>query len=153
MLDVARESSDWFAQVLTVDNTGAISREAVEIQRREYHGIYGDEAGDALIEQEYFCSFEAAVLGSCWGKQIREAEQGGRIPDVAVNRYLRVNTAWDIGVDDAMAIWCFQVYFMFLARCSMRSRRSRASTLKPTRSGARSGRSRGVRSRCYGACS
>ncbi|MCC8945355.1 hypothetical protein H8A97_09640 [Bradyrhizobium sp. Arg62] len=69
MLDVARESSDWFAQVLTVDNTGAISREAVEIQRREYHGIYGDEAGDALIEQEYFCSFEAAgrSVAVLWG--------------------------------------------------------------------------------------
>jgi hypothetical protein len=31
-----------------------------------------------------------------------------------VNSDLPVNTAWDIGVDDAMAIWCFQVYFMFL---------------------------------------
>ncbi|MCP1830267.1 hypothetical protein J2R76_006967 [Bradyrhizobium sp. USDA 4532] len=138
MLDVARESSDWFAQVLTVDNTGTISREAVEIQRREYHGIYSDEAGDALIEQEYFCPSRLRFSGSYWGKQLREAEQGGRILDVAVNRDLPVNTAWDIGVDDAMAIWCFQVYFMFLARCSMRSRRSRASTLKPTRSGARS---------------
>ncbi|MGF6431482.1 phage terminase large subunit [Bradyrhizobium elkanii] len=110
MLDMAQSSSDWFAQVLTVDNTGAISHDAVEIQRKEYHGIYGDEAGDALIEQEYYCSFEAAVLGSYWGKQLREAEQAGRIRDVPVNRDLPVNTAWDIGVDDAMAIWCFQVY-------------------------------------------
>ena len=27
-----------------------------------------------------------------------------------VNSDLPVLTAWDIGVDDAMAIWCFQVY-------------------------------------------
>ena len=27
-----------------------------------------------------------------------------------VNTDLPVQTAWDIGVDDAMAIWCFQVY-------------------------------------------
>ena len=27
-----------------------------------------------------------------------------------VNTDLPVHTAWDIGVDDAMAIWCFQVY-------------------------------------------
>jgi phage terminase large subunit len=38
------------------------------------------------------------------------AEQQGRICDVPVNPDLPVHTAWDIGVDDAMAIWCFQVY-------------------------------------------
>ena len=38
------------------------------------------------------------------------AEQQGRISDVPVNTDLPVHTAWDIGVDDAMAIWCFQVY-------------------------------------------
>jgi phage terminase large subunit len=38
------------------------------------------------------------------------AEQQGRICDVPVNTDLPVQTAWDIGVDDAMAIWCFQVY-------------------------------------------
>jgi phage terminase large subunit len=38
------------------------------------------------------------------------AEQQGRICDVPVNPDLPVQTAWDIGVDDAMAIWCFQVY-------------------------------------------
>jgi hypothetical protein len=38
------------------------------------------------------------------------AEQQGRICDVPVNAGLPVHTAWDIGVDDAMAIWCFQVY-------------------------------------------
>jgi hypothetical protein len=26
-----------------------------------------------------------------------------------------VQTAWDIGVDDAMAIWCFQVYPDYIA--------------------------------------
>jgi phage terminase large subunit len=53
MLDMARESADWFAEVLTVDDTQAISAQAVERSRREYRGIFGDEAGDALIEQEY----------------------------------------------------------------------------------------------------
>ncbi|BBB97209.1 MULTISPECIES: hypothetical protein [Bradyrhizobium] len=75
--NMARGSSDWFAQVLTVDNTGATSREAVEIQRREYHGIYGDEAGDAPIEQEYFCPsrlrFSASIGASSSERQSRAA--------------------------------------------------------------------------------
>ena len=65
---------------------------------------------DALIDQEYYCSFEAAILGAYWGKEMLLAEQQGRICDVPINRDLPVQTAWDIGVDDAMAIWCFQVY-------------------------------------------
>jgi len=41
---------------------------------------------------------------------VRLDAQQGRICDVPVNTDLPVQTAWDIGVDDAMAIWCFQVY-------------------------------------------
>jgi phage terminase large subunit len=78
--------------------------------RVEYTGIFGKEAADALIDQEYYCSFEAAILGAYWGKEMLLAEQQGRICDVPVNIGLPVHTAWDIGVDDAMAIWCFQVY-------------------------------------------
>ena len=101
---------DWFSEVLPVNVTGAMSEEAVEQQRLEYTGIFRQEAADALIDQEYYCSFEAAILGAYWGKEMLLAEQSGRITDVPVNTDLPVHTAWDIGVDDAMAVWCFQTY-------------------------------------------
>jgi len=107
---MAQTRADWFSEVLPVNVTGAMSEEAVEQQRVEYTGIFGKEAADALIDQEYYCSFEAAILGAYWGKEMLLAEQQGRITDVPVNTDLPVHTAWDIGVDDAMAIWCFQVY-------------------------------------------
>ena len=110
MLDMAQTREDWFSEVLPVNVTGAMSEAAVEQQRLEYTGIFGKEAADALIDQEYYCSFEAAILGAYWGKEMLLAEQQGRICDVPVNTDLPVHTAWDIGVDDAMAIWCFQVY-------------------------------------------
>ena len=110
MLDMAQSRDDWFSEVLPVNVTGAMSEEAVEQQRVEYMGIFGKEAADALIDQEYYCSFEAAILGAYWGKEMLLADQQGRICDVPVNTGLPVHTAWDIGVDDAMAIWCFQVY-------------------------------------------
>jgi len=110
MLDMAREREDWFSEVLPVNVSGAITEGAVEKQRVEYTGIFGREAADALIDQEYFCSFEAAVIGAYWGREMLLAEQQGRICDVQVNPDLPVHTAWDIGVDDAMAIWAFQVY-------------------------------------------
>jgi phage terminase large subunit len=104
MLDMAQTRQDWFSEVR------AMTEAAVEAQRLEYAGIFGKEAADALIDQEYYCSFEAAILGAYWGKEMLLAEQQGRICDVPVNTDLPVHIAWDIGVDDAMAIWAFQVY-------------------------------------------
>src|SRR5580700_10095015 len=108
MLDMAQTRDDWFSEVLPVNVTNAMSEAAVEQQRLEYTGIFGKEAADALIDQEYYCSFEAAILGAYWGKEMLLAEQQGRICDVPINWDLPVQTAWDIGVDDAMAIWCFR---------------------------------------------
>jgi phage terminase large subunit len=110
MLEMAKTRPDWFSEVLPVNATGAMTEAAVEAQRLEYTGIFGKEAADALIDQEYYCSFEAAILGAYWGKEMLLAEQQGRICDVPVNTDLPVHTAWDLGVDDAMAIWCFQLY-------------------------------------------
>src|SRR5262245_47972344 len=72
--DMARANAMWHAQTLTVDDTG-FPKHLVEAQREEYHAIFGQEAGDALIEQEYYCSFEAAVLGSYWGKELAKLER------------------------------------------------------------------------------
>ncbi|WP_038950387.1 hypothetical protein [Bradyrhizobium genomosp. III] len=110
MLDMARAEPDtWFSQVLSVDDTKAISREAVEQQRKEYHGIYGEEDGDALIEQEYCCSFDAAVLGSYYGKELSKAELDGRICRVDYDPERPVHVSWDLGVSDNMSLWFFQV--------------------------------------------
>jgi len=109
MLDMARKTPDWFAQVLNIDDTRAITREAVEAQRIEYHGIFGEEDGDALIEQEYFCSFDVAVLGTYYGKIIGDLEKNGRLGRVDYDPALEVHTAWDLGITDTMSIWFFQV--------------------------------------------
>lgn len=109
MYQMAKKSPDWFTEILTVDHTRAISRDAVEEQRAEYHGLYGADAGDALIEQEYFCSFEAAILGAYWGKELRKLEDEKRITSVPVDESLPVHTAWDLGIGDSTALWFFQV--------------------------------------------
>lgn len=120
MYEMAKRSKDWFHELQTIEDSIAINRAAgveptvtlaqVEAQRAEYHSIYGAEAGDALIQQEYYCSFQAAVLGAFWGKELEKAENEGRICEVDIVPWEPVHRAWDIGVDDPMAIWCYQVF-------------------------------------------
>ena len=109
MFDMAKRDPAWFAEVQTVEDTKAIALAVVEQQRREYHSLYGEDAGDALIEQEYWCSFEAAILGSYYGKAIATAERAGRIRDVPYDPLLPVHTAWDLGKGANMVLWFFQV--------------------------------------------
>jgi phage terminase large subunit len=109
MLDAARKDPLWFTQVLTIDDTGSITRAAVEQQRKEYHSIYGEDQGNSLIEQEYWCSFEAAILGAYYGKEMGRVETEGRITRVAVDERYPVHTAWDLGVGDSMVLWFFQI--------------------------------------------
>jgi len=108
MLDMARKSPQWFSQVLTPKETG-FPLALIEEQRREYHAIFGVDAGDALIDQEYWCSFEAAIIGAYFGREMVEAEREGRICAVPVDPEQPVHTAWDLGVGDSTAIWFFQV--------------------------------------------
>ena len=59
--------------------------------------------------QEYECSFEAAVLGAFYGRELREAQDQGRITHVPVDEHLPVHTAWDLGYKDDTACWFYQV--------------------------------------------
>lgn len=119
MLREWRRVPGYFTQVQTIEDTirhmtaaglePPFTLDDVEVARREYHGLYGQEAGDALIEQEYFCSFESAILGAYFGKAMSQAEADGRIGTVKPIPGYPINTAWDIGNYDPMAVWVFQV--------------------------------------------
>jgi hypothetical protein len=47
MYEMACKDPTWFAELQTVADTGSISLEAVEQQRKEYVALYGDAAGNA----------------------------------------------------------------------------------------------------------
>ena len=61
-------------------------------------------------EQEYECSFTAAIIGAYYGRLLVEAEDAGRITRVPYDPALPVHTAWDLGINDSTAIWFAQVY-------------------------------------------
>ena len=52
--------------------------------------------------------FDAAAPGAYYASLLGEAERDGRIGRVPYDPALRVDTAWDLGIDDYTAIWFFQ---------------------------------------------
>ncbi len=109
LFNMAQLNPDWFCQVLTVDETKrpdgspVITPEDIEAERKE--GMDED-----LLQQEYYCSFSGAMSGSYYGRQMQRAIKEGRITNVPYDFNLKVNTAWDLGIGDAMVIWFFQMH-------------------------------------------
>lgn len=60
-------------------------------------------------EQEYECSFTAAIIGAYYGKLLADAEDNGRITRVPYDPAYPVHTAWDLGINDSTAIWFAQI--------------------------------------------
>lgn len=111
LYEAALESPEWLAERLTVEQTGHISKERIDQERREYIKEYGPEMGKALFNQEYYCSFDAANIGSVYSDWIIEAENEGRITDVAYDDGATVNTYWDMGFGDATSVWMAQLIY------------------------------------------
>lgn len=103
----ALNDPSWYVSLLTVEDTKAIPANVLEREKREIIKLTGD---DSLYWQEYFCSFETAIQGSYYAKLIDQFEKAGRIRDLPWEPLLPVQTWWDLGIGDAMAIWFTQSY-------------------------------------------
>jgi phage terminase large subunit len=108
LYELGQKEPDWFSELLTVQDTGAMSEEELEKERREIAMERGDDEAANIIAQEYFCSWDAAIPCSYFGKMIAAAEKAGRITAVPYDPRTQVITAWDLGVGDSTAIWFIQ---------------------------------------------
>lgn len=97
----AQQDEAWFKLKLPASSSGLISEAELADASR---GMTADQ-----VEQEFECSFEAAIVGAFWGKELRECEKGGRIKSVPYDPAVPVHTAWDLGYRDDTAIWWYQV--------------------------------------------
>ena len=99
--DRAKTSPDYSTYLLDYTKTKALSEGAIARLRQEM--------SEEEFQQELCCSFEAPNSGSYYGRLMQEAEEEGRITNVPHEPTLRVWTSWDLGIDDATAIWFAQV--------------------------------------------
>ncbi len=106
--DFAVTDPGWFAQTLTIKDTGAITLEAIEQEKRELAAERGEEEAEALIRQEYYCDDDAAMPGTYYGKLMMSAQKEGRIGVFPYLPNLPVGTAWDLGRGDSTVVWMYQ---------------------------------------------
>lgn len=120
MYNMAKDNPRWFAEISSVHNTGALSPQQLEDSLNEYIALYGEDIGRAQFEQEYECSFNAAILGAFYAREMIKVRAEQRITsDLEPIPGKPVHRAWDIGVRDDTSIWWFQVVGMqvFILDC------------------------------------
>lgn len=97
----ATKSDTWFVKVLRASQTGLLDEDELK------------DAAQAMspdqYEQEMECSFEAAIMGAYYGKEMRILTDSNRITKVEYDDMYPVHTAWDLGYTDSTAIWWYQV--------------------------------------------
>jgi len=109
MFNYGMKTDGWFAEVSNVLDTGAFAEAQLDEIKAEYVALYGGDFGAAQFEQEYMCSFEAAILGSFYGTELAAARSEGRICNVEYDPDLPVMTVWDIGYSDDTVILFVQI--------------------------------------------
>ncbi len=101
---------NWFRQLLSVEDTGALTAAEQADALKEYVDLYGIDMGESLFNQEYLCDFNAAILGAFYAREMLALRNEGRIdPALEAVPGKPVHRAWDIGVRDDTSIWWFQV--------------------------------------------
>jgi len=97
----AQSNPDWFSLMLRASETGIVT----EAELADARSMMTPEQ----YAQEYECSFDAAILGAYFGKEIADAERAGRVGEVEYDPSIPTQTSWDLGIGDSTAIWFWQI--------------------------------------------
>ena len=101
LFDRSSKETGWAALQFKASETKIIDVEELDAARKEM--------GDDKYNQEFECSFNAAVEGSYYGKLINDLEENGRMCAIDRDDLCRTYVAWDLGIGDSTAIFVMQV--------------------------------------------
>lgn len=100
LINLANGREDWTVSIYKASETKVIAQTELDAALKEM--------GPDKYNQEFECSFDAAIVGAYYAEGITRAEADGRITAVPYDPMMRVNTAWDLGMGDDTAIWFYQ---------------------------------------------
>jgi hypothetical protein len=99
----ATKKPNWYVKVLRADQTNLLAQSELDDAKATM--------SDNQYEQEFLCSFEAAILGAFYGQEMRRITDLERITTVDYDPMFPCHTAWDLGFNDSTSIWWFQVVY------------------------------------------
>jgi len=94
------DPANWFFQELKASQTGILPD--VELDRLRLMMPANE------YEQEMECSFDAALTGAYYARELKSLDEASRITAVAWEPILPVHTAWDLGMADSTCIVFWQ---------------------------------------------
>lgn len=97
----AKTEPGWKFLEFKASQTGILPQEELKAALREM--------GEDKYNQEFECSFNAAVEGSYYGQIINSLERDGHICEFPRDDLCRSYVAWDLGMGDSTALWVAQV--------------------------------------------
>jgi hypothetical protein len=97
----ALKNEEWYAELLTVDDTNVVKQSDIDDDRAM--GM-----PEPMIQQEYWSSFDAPLSGAYYAEVLMWMQENDRITDFPHVEGSRVYTGWDIGMDTT-AIWFAQI--------------------------------------------
>ncbi|MDB4312145.1 hypothetical protein N9937_01815 [bacterium] len=107
LYDEVKDNPKWFVQKLTCKDTFKPDGSPVITEEMIQDEISAGMSED-MVQQEFYCSFTAAVRGAYFGKGLSKCEDQGRIKDFLIDPTHTVSTYWDLGWNDATSIWFIQ---------------------------------------------
>ena len=95
-------SDQWYHKTVKASESNLVKAEELEAAQAQMT--------PEQYEQEYECSFTAAIVGAYYAKLLVDADDTGRVTRVPYDPAYPVHTAWDLGINDSTAIWFAQVF-------------------------------------------
>lgn len=100
LYEYAKTDDNWWLGMFKASQTDILDPEELKEAKRTM--------GDDRYEQEFECSFEAAIVGAYYAMEMKTAMEDDRITIVPYDPSVGVVTAWDLGIGDSTAIWFAQ---------------------------------------------
>ena len=99
----ATKKPNWYVKVLRADQTNLLPQSELDDAKASM--------SDNQYEQEFLCSFEAAIMGAYYGQEMRRITDLDRITTVDYDPMFPCHTVWDLGYNDSTAIIWWQCVY------------------------------------------
>lgn len=101
LYDENKNDPEWMCLLIRASESGIIDEEELMSARK---GMSIDE-----YNQEFECSFDAAIKGAYYSAQLADARRENRVTIVPHQKGAKVHTFWDLGISDTTVIIFAQI--------------------------------------------